>query len=46
MKFLVVLAIICAVATAAPPNFNNPDASATIVEQNADIDPQGNFQYS
>lgn len=46
MKFFIVLAIVFAVAAAAPANLNNPDASATIVEQNADIDPQGNFQYS
>lgn len=46
MKFLVVLAFIFAVAVAAPANLNNPDADATIIEQNADIDPQGNFQYS
>lgn len=45
MKFLVVLTIVVAVAVAAPATLNN-DASATIVEQNADIDPQGNFQYS
>lgn len=46
MKFLVVLAFVFAVAAAAPANLDNPDALATIVEQNADIDPQGNFQYS
>lgn len=46
MKFFVVFALVCAVAAAAPAGSNNPDALATIVEQNADIDPQGNFQYS
>lgn len=46
MKFLVVFALVFAAAAAAPAISNNPDASATIVEQNADIDPQGNFQYS
>lgn len=43
MKFLVVFAFVFAVAVAAPANL---DADATIIEQNADIDPQGNFQYS
>lgn len=46
MKFLVVIAFVIAVAAAAPAGSSNPDALATIVEQNADIDPQGNFQYS
>lgn len=43
MKFLVVLAFAFAVAAAVPVN---PDALASIIEQNADIDPQGNFQYT
>ncbi|XP_031639241.1 larval cuticle protein 65Ag1-like [Contarinia nasturtii] len=43
MKFVVALVALFAVALAAP---QNPDASATIVQQTSDIDPQGNFQNS
>lgn len=42
MKFLIAFAAIVAVAIAAPPA--NPEAIATIVNQQADIDPQGNYQ--
>ncbi|XP_055318517.1 larval cuticle protein 65Ag1-like [Sitodiplosis mosellana] len=45
MKFVIVFAALFAVALAAPQS-NPADAQATIVEQNSDIDPQGNFQYS
>lgn len=45
MKFFICFALLFAVAVAAPAA-NQADAEATIIEQNADIDPQGNFQYS
>ncbi|XP_031640703.1 larval cuticle protein 65Ag1-like [Contarinia nasturtii] len=41
MKFVIVLAALLAVALAAPPS--NPESQATIITQNADIDPQGNY---
>lgn len=43
MKFVIAFAFIFAVAVAAPAS---EDRDATIVEQNSDIDPQGNFQFS
>lgn len=43
MKFVIVLAAIFAVALAAPQK--PADADAQIVDQRADIDPQGNFSY-
>lgn len=45
MKFFICFALLFAVAAAAPAS-NPADAQATILEQLADIDPQGNFQYS
>lgn len=45
MKFLIVFAAVVAVAFAAPQGHPaNPDAQATIINQQADIDPQGNYQ--
>lgn len=44
MKFIVGLALCIAVAVAAPPN--SADVQATIVNQQNDIDPQGNYQYA
>lgn len=41
MKLLVVLALCVTVAVAAPPN--PADVQATIVHEENDIDPQGNF---
>lgn len=43
MKFLVALAVLIAVAVAAPAN---PDADAVIVSQVADIAPSGDYQNS
>ncbi|XP_055307493.1 larval cuticle protein 65Ag1-like [Sitodiplosis mosellana] len=43
MKFVIVFAAFFAVALAAPQS-NPADAQATIVSQQADIDPQGNYQ--
>lgn len=45
MKFFICFALLFAVAVAAPAA-NQADAEATIIEQNSDIDPEGNFQYS
>ena len=44
MKFVIVAFALFAVALAAPQN--PADAQATIVSQNADIDPQGNYQFA
>lgn len=43
MKFLVAFAFLIVAAVAAPAN---PEADATIVQQSADILPQGGFTYS
>lgn len=47
MKFFVALALLVAVAVAAPPSaLLSQDALATVVHQDASIDPQGNYQNS
>lgn len=43
MKFLIAFAFLIVAAVAAPAN---PDADATIVEQHADILPQGSYTFS
>lgn len=47
MKIFVALAVFVAVAVAAPPSAHlSQDALATVVQQQATIDPQGNYQNS
>lgn len=44
MKFLIALAALIVIAAAAPPA--SPESQATIVSQQADIEPSGNYQNS